>query len=949
MPETRARNILLLENDGEDAETRKKALERVSDYPFLVDVGPNEDAARDLIVSKWSEGHQYDFLLADLFLDENSLRPEVIGDVDVFAHENGCEVTRRLLAFARSTYGSRPNSAQQLRTVVYSASRPFPDDEARLRTEILNMGAHDFISCRAKDMQEVITRLADMCALQEELLEIEQGDSWVTQIMQKLGIGISIIGRNWKIWYCNRTNAEFSGIRLDSFLDRVCWYEYHGFCGRTGPCPECPAARIITVAMAEDEERQKVLGDPYPFAYEKAGLTRCDRLAPVGNLTDIVPIRGTRLLPLQNGELKWVHVVAYPLLDSSKTRVIGAVETVVDLHNLQEGYLDAKQLSGDLTAADRLEPVLGLVNWMGYSRARIFEMSEDTQEVVGVSEVGNLLRVREFVGYSLPTSETLFGRWRGDFPPAEGIYGACCSHGTRVAEFHKEGCTNYAEFALWDSFSDNVDEIGTLVLDNVDEKTSETNPSRGFQECDLDRLRAFARYVGHVLSIANEYRTQTRRKRHAESFRTFSEELSEEARHVAAAEPNSLSARWEELTAWLCDRVRTVVQGEPGEREVIGYHLRFLNFDDQLVMFPGYGAYSTIDHKGRTVEIGDLSSMSAKCLRTREPDQTDRVEAHAPLQRFRAYLEQHSREIDPDTRAAAQKWLTEVRSVACLPMLWGEIGVGVMAVQSSARDFFGTETVTFLQDLCDAMARRLGPLHEKHSRYRFWENAAYAFRGPAQTLASVSAGLLRNLEESSPLLSRAEGVCALSHYIHSKAMAFQFAAVPARSLEKAVETEPYTFAEVWPELRAIFHGLTFYGRKRFICEVDAEGIDRRKPADYSLQVNRLLLIEMVFNVYENAAKACRERVSVVLEAEPGYILLKIDDDGRGFSAEAMEHMFEDGFTEDFQNDWPAGKGLGLKWTKFHADRTGVRLVPQEVEGALGGASFWIYLPATTEE
>ncbi|MGV3485776.1 MAG: PAS domain S-box protein [Planctomycetaceae bacterium] len=120
---------------------------------------------------------------------------------------------------------------------------------------------------------------------------------------------------------------------------------------------------------------------------------------------------------------------------------------------------------------------------------------------------------------------------------------------------------------------------------------------------------------------------------------------------------------------------------------------------------------------------------------------------------------------------------------------------------------------------------------------------------------------------------------------------------------------------------------------------DAELVVADCDCDQPIQVDVMRMEQMFRNLFENALAACQDPVRINLTCrcdEPDAIVLDIQDNGKGLSAEQREKVFTPFFTTK-----PTGTGLGLSIVQqiIQAHRGEIRLG----EGAGPGASFFIRL------
>ena len=231
------------------------------------------------------------------------------------SRKNGSKVAKRLLEFDRKIHKVLPSSRRQLRPIIYSsAGGAEADPETRVR--VLDDGAFAFISREQEEMDSVLNTLAHMYELQKEMQHYIHEDTWVSRIMKNLGCGISIVDRNWKIWYCSEKNAESSGLDINAFHDRVCWREYHRFDGRIFPCPECPANMVMQSELCGSPHRRytRCITERLPFEHSLHACKWPNNIGGVCNQKGerLQACRNFLLAPLRDSTPKWLYVLASP-------------------------------------------------------------------------------------------------------------------------------------------------------------------------------------------------------------------------------------------------------------------------------------------------------------------------------------------------------------------------------------------------------------------------------------------------------------------------------------------------------------------------------------------------------------------------------------------------------------------------------------------------------------
>jgi signal transduction histidine kinase/CheY-like chemotaxis protein len=462
-----------------------------------------------------------------------------------------------------------------------------------------------------------------------ELQEAVRNPPSIWSIIDQAGIGISIIDRTFRILYTNAAQREM--LKLDPGVGGVggiCWVEYNRDLQSTTPCVWCPTKP----------------------AMEEGATHTSMTVSAVGK------------------ESRYFRVVACPIKWTGG-EIIGAIEFVRDIteqYRADKDTLEAKETEMRLRAA------LARIRALGYSRARLYELSED----------GTLLKLRlqqggeELGDVSLPIAQDKYSeetlKKRGPQIYHKGQYGPTLLDD--LFERHDiEEWIDVPLIAEGQSF-------GKLTIDNklirgVPPGQKKPAPRRltpaHFDE--LCRIAAFA-----AREIASE--RQARRVK-AESARL------RELRRLA-----ELVAHKGELEEELQEIVRSSAELTSAQ----GVHLRLVD-KDKLVMTAGLGPYYELAKDSRPiVSLADETSGSVKAYRSKEPFvRWDAAEASE----FTAFKEAVT---DPASREA----LEAIRSFACFPILFeGEV-VGVLCLQSHTKGFFGPSVSDAIRDF----AAMIGPM-----------------------------------------------------------------------------------------------------------------------------------------------------------------------------------------------------------------------------------------------
>lgn len=147
-----------------------------------------------------------------------------------------------------------------------------------------------------------------------------------------------------------------------------------------------------------------------------------------------------------------------------------------------------------------------------------------------------------------------------------------------------------------------------------------------------------------------------------------------------------------------------------------------------------------------------------------------------------------------------------------------------------------------------------------------------------------------------------------------------------------LNAEPVRLHEVW---RQAWKNLALARKDR-----DAELIEVRGDCKFALNVDVLRMEQVFRNLLENALAACEDPVRIKIDHQrvaPDSVLVKIEDNGTGLSAEQAEKLFEPFFTTKTR-----GTGLGLSIVQRIIEAHGG--VIQLSNAPEHGARFVIQLP-----
>ena len=349
-------------------------------------------------------------------------------------------------------------------------------------------------------------------------------------------------------------------------------------------------------------------------------------------------------------------------------------------------------MDGDISAEDRITPILAIIQWMGYARARVFRTSADLQEIIGVCERGGELNVTSFRDLRFPTSFTLVPK-AVDEPKFNGAVSQGPGHFPEL--FGKEHCQQFIELIL--RYDNRI--VGTMVVDDV--KHRNRGSDRVYGDDDIARIRPLADYVSRVLGIQIKFEHDRAIECHAEKLRQFDAAIQSFIQEHVLGEPNSTILLREHLSDQLSLLLRA-------EIDVLGYHLRFCNKPGMLESNSGRGIF--YEYLPRE----DPTSLATRCF---EQGQKELIQAKDdPLVgelRKRVTEWEQCGKISVEQRTDILNWCKEMRVTGGFPILSGALKLGTLEVHARVGDYFQTESLKYLEDICSSIARFMAPARQR--------------------------------------------------------------------------------------------------------------------------------------------------------------------------------------------------------------------------------------------
>ncbi|MFZ2644079.1 MAG: response regulator [Verrucomicrobiia bacterium] len=721
----------------------------------------------------------------------------------------------------------------------------------------LEAGAYRYVFRPCPD-QDIVTVMQAAEALRK-LEEGLQKDSILRHVIENAGIGISVIDRTFHILYVNQELKRISkpGCRPGG----ICWVEYNEDLKGRKPCSWCPTKPALE----------------HKTPHESVTFSEVE------------------------GDLRCFRVVACPILVGEIA--VGVIEFVRDI---TEQYRADKAVDEANETRTRLKAVLARLCALGYSRSRLYELSED----------GTALRGREQQGGTkVPISQVVL-------PLAADRYSRATLMGFGPQKFIKgqHGAT------LYDDLLDRADihewldvplladgkPVGKITIDN--KVIHPIPPGSRKPEPDPITQRHYPQIMLMAQFAAREIQIERERRRVSEESQRF----------------RILHRLWGQFAekGVLAEQMQAIVEAAK-IAGVVGVHLRLLE-ENQLRLVAGIGPYF---EAARTVRpmilLSDEKSGSARACRIKRLVSEPNVEHDAVLPDLSKSLED----------CQARERLRAVKSFACFPILSeGEV-LGVLGLQSDQLGFFGPSTCAAIEELVAVLAsmlrieRLIGKLRSAEERlihaarmavHRIG-NPNYAIQGRVtrwrehNESGKLTAELTRNVieaigEDSSRMAAILED---LKRFLKEPEIHLPVTPVDVNVIvRRAVEGE----TESKPDVHVEYH------------------LDENLP---KVMVDEQLFGEVFEELATNACKAMRnngrlfvqtalaqkkELLERGLSEDQDFIRLIIEDSGPGVDPENKERIFE-----PFITTYADGTGMGL---------TFVRDVVQRMGGSVHECGVW---------
>ena len=282
-------------------------------------------------------------------------------------------------------------------------------------------------------------------------------------------------------------------------------------------------------------------------------------------------------------------------------------------------------------------------------------------------------------------------------------------------------------------------------------------------------------------------------------------------------------------------------------------------------------------------------------------------------------------------------YTAHVRSELAVPVRHGGHVLGVLNLESAAKDGFGSEDVRMAEALAGALA--LGLENTRLSRVR--EDLARALVHDLRSPLVSIGGSLKLLERASGLTEDDRKLVEVAERNSRRMAALIDAILDVSRLESGIV--PITPARLsLPEL--ISEALRLAGPRaaernvKLASEWLAEG-----PCD--AWADRGLVTRVLDNLLDNAIRFSVPggAVVVTVDQDGSGLLVRVADHGPGLDAKSRQKLFQRFGSGQHR---ASGSGIGLAFSRLAVEANGGRIWLEETPG--GGATFALTLPAAHE-
>jgi GAF domain-containing protein/CheY-like chemotaxis protein len=553
----------------------------------------------------------------------------VLMDQVLIGRVDGLEATRII----RHDYPAK--EYPDLRIIVLTQ---YGDGESSRRA--LDAGAYRYVFRPCPDQEIVnLLRYSESLAKLERGLKEAESVPWMQAISAEAEIAISIIDRTYRVLYANTKQKELAGRHYRD--GGICWVEFYQAYHQKEPCVWCPVKPLF-----------------------ETGKT----------------VRKTAVL-FKHGQAQYYEAGASPIFDEDSQTILAARKWGVEVTARE--VLDRRTLEA-ATLDERLDAVLERIRMLGYSRVRLYELSEDGQFLIGRKGRGgtnvSFTEIRLAVKddrYSQITLASYVPRIHkaGQHGPTQLDY-----------ELDRVGLEEWLDVPLCTSDGEIV---GKVTIDN--KLIGPVRPDREprpepITEEHFELLTKIATFAANAIAWERDRRQIKREAERLRELRAIDADIASEL-GVMAVVRRTLAATLD-LTG------------------ATSGHLR-LRDGDRLIKVAGIGPHSEVIEQELSISAHrDVPSVQAML--------EGKPHIAKDAQQDRYTLEWMRKTADPDKRRVIES----IGSFATFPLQFEEETIGVLSLQSERKDFFTSEICALVEDVRQRAARALrnAQLYERRIR-----------------------------------------------------------------------------------------------------------------------------------------------------------------------------------------------------------------------------------------
>jgi PAS domain S-box-containing protein len=310
---------------------------------------------------------------------------------------------------------------------------------------------------------------------------------------------------------------------------------------------------------------------------------------------------------------------------------------------------------------------------------------------------------------------------------------------------------------------------------------------------------------------------------------------------------------------------------------------------------------------------------------------------------------------DKDSQFLSNRLLPDTRSEMAVPMIVGEIVLGVFDVQADKVDYFTEEDVNIYITLATQVgvalqnarlyveqAATLTQLRELDKlKSSFLANMSHELRTPLNSILGFTDVILEELD--GPLTEHMDNDLRLiqkngQHLLHLINDVLDMAKIEAGRMN--LSPENFKAFEVMEEVTSITS--TLASEKNL-----ALFIDETSEQDVEIYADRTRLRQVMINLVNNAIKFTEAgKISLKVTSLPGArVLIAVQDTGIGIAPDKLEAIFQEFTQVDASSTRKAGgTGLGLPISRRLVEMHGGRLWAESTGIPGEGSTFFVELP-----